>query len=105
MQAPISFQSGEHRKDTGSLATPVLPWFLRSMLGSPRVLRGTTRAEEGGAEGFEMNPRTGRELSVSPRQLLNLRGEIQRLHPSRSPSLLPSLMCSVKYSRFAQSQW
>ena len=75
MQDQFSFWSGKHRKETGSLATPVLPWFLRSMLGSPRVLRGNHPCRGGGREGFEMNPRTGRELSVSPRQLLSLRGE------------------------------
>lgn len=98
MQAPISFQSGEHREDPGSLATPVLPWFLRSTLGSPSVLRGNHPCR-GGWHG------TGRELPVSPRQLLNLRGEIQCLLPCPSPSLLPSMTCSGKYSLFAQSQW
>ena len=70
-----------------------------------RVLRGNHPCRGGGREGFEMNPRTGRELSVSPRQLLSLRGEIQCVHPSASPSLLPSIMCSEKHSLFAQSQW
>ena len=104
-QAQFSFQSGAHSKETGCLATPVLSWFLRSKLGSLRVLRGNHPCRGGGREGFEMNPRTGRELSASARQLLSLRGEIQCLHPSASPSLLPFIMCSEKYSLFAQSQW
>ena len=105
VQARFSFSSGKHRKETGSLATPVLPWFLRSIIGSPRVLRGNHPYRGGGREGFEMNPRTGRELSVSARQLLSWRGEIQCLHPSPSPPLLPSIMCSEKHSLFTQSQW
>ena len=77
------------RTDAGTVLLPIRRTQKRDWLPSnasaalvseihawvARVLRGNHPCRGGGREGFEMNPRTGRELSVSPRQLLSLRGE------------------------------